>query len=314
MAFKMSVQKSSGKISEVVIGTGEKAIKLGGENVLPFYSFDGDTGNIQKVGIEINDIYPESWIDCYKEMYKDVANDPAAWAKYVQDNTEADFVCLRFVGADPNADDKSPEECAEVAKKVADAIDLPLVVAGCGVAEKVGKLFAKVAEALEGKNVLILSAVEDNYKEVGAAAGLAYGQKVGAESAVDINLAKQMNVLLTQLGVKPENIVMNVGCSAVGYGYEYVASTMDRIRLAAFNQNDKQLQIPIVTPVSFEVGHVKEAIATEADQPEWGCSEKRSIAMEISTATAVLVGGSDAVILRHPESVKTIKSFVSELA
>lgn len=314
MAFKMSVQKSSGKISEVVIGTGEKAIKLGGENVLPFYSFDGDTGNVQKVGIEINDIYPESWIDCYKEMYKDVANDPAAWAKYVQDNTEADFVCLRFVGADPNADDKSPEECAEVAKKVADAIDLPLVIAGCGVAEKDGKLFAKVAEALEGKNVLILSAVEDNYKEVGAAAGLAYGQKVGAESAVDINLAKQMNVLLTQLGVKPENIVMNVGCSAVGYGYEYVASTMDRIRLAAFNQNDKQLQIPIVTPVSFEVGHVKEAIATEADQPEWGCSEKRSIAMEVSTATCVLVGGSDAVILRHPESVKTIKSFISELA
>lgn len=314
MAFKMSVQKSSGKISEVVIGTGEKAIKLGRENVLPFYSFDGDTGNVQKVGIEINDIYPESWIDCYKEMYKDVANDPAAWAKYVQDNTEADFVCLRFVGADPNADDKSPEECAEVAKKVADAIDLPLVIAGCGVAEKDGKLFAKVAEALEGKNVLILSAVEDNYKEVGAAAGLAYGQKVGAESAVDINLAKQMNVLLTQLGVKPENIVMNVGCSAVGYGYEYVASTMDRIRLAAFNQNDKQLQIPIVTPVSFEVGHVKEAIATEADQPEWGCSEKRSIAMEVSTATCVLVGGSDAVILRHPESVKTIKSFISELA
>ena len=314
MAFKMSVQKSSGKVSEVVIGTGEKAITLGGENVLPFYSFDGDTGNIQKVGIEINDVYPETWINSYKEMYKDVANDPAAWAKYVQDNSEADFICLRFVGADPNADDKSPEECAEVAKKVADAIDLPLVVAGCGVAEKDGKLFAKVAEALEGKNVLILSAVEDNYKEVGAAAGLAYGQKVGAESSVDINLAKQMNVLLTQLGVKPENIVMNIGCSAVGYGYEYVASTMDRIRLAAFNQNDKQLQIPIITPVSFEVGHVKEAIADEADQPEWGCSEKRSIAMEVSTATAVLVGGSDAVILRHPESVKTIKSFISELA
>ena len=314
MAFKMSTQKSSGKISEVVIGTGDKAIKIGGENVLPFYSFDGDTGNVQKVGIEINDIYPDSWIDCYKEMYKDVANDPAAWAKYVQDNTEADFICLRFVGADPNADDKSPEECAEVAKKVVEAIDLPLVVAGCGIAEKDGKVFAKVAEALEGKNVLILSAVEDNYKEVGAAAGLAYGQKVGAESSVDINLAKQINVLLTQLGVKSENIVMNIGCSAVGYGYEYVASTMDRIRLAAFNQNDKQLQIPIITPVSFEIGHVKEAIADEADQPEWGCSEKRSIAMEVSTATSVLVGGSDAVILRHPESIKTVKSFISELA
>ena len=314
MAFKMSTQKSSGKISEVTIGTGDKAIKLGGQNVLPFDSFDGDTGNIQKVGVEINDIYPESWIDCYKEMYKDVANDPAKWAKYVQDNTEADFVCLRLVGADPNAENKSVEECAEVAKKVADAIDLPLVVAGCGVAEKDGKVFAKVAEVLEGKNALILSAVEDNYKEVGASAGLAYGQKVGAESAVDINLAKQMNVLLTQLGVKSENIVMNVGCSAVGYGYEYVASTMDRIRLAAFNQNDKQLQIPIVTPVSFEVGHTKEAIATETDQPEWGDNEKRTISMEVSTAASVLIGGSDAVILRHPESIKTIKSFISELA
>ena len=314
MAFKMSTQKSSGKISEVTIGTGDKAIKLGGQNVLPFYSFDGDTGNVQKVGVEINDIYPESWIDCYKEMYKDVANDPAEWAKYVQDNTEADFVCLRLVGADPNAENKYVEECAEVAKKVADAIDLPLVVAGCGVAEKDGKVFAKVAEVLEGKNTLILSAVEDNYKVVGASAGLAYGQKVGAESAVDINLAKQMNVLLTQLGVKSENIVMNVGCSAVGYGYEYVASTMDRIRLAAFNQNDKQLQIPIVTPVSFEVGHTKEAIATETDQPEWGDNEKRTISMEVSTAASVLIGGSDAVILRHPESIKTIKSFISELA
>lgn len=314
MAFKMSVQKSSAKISEVVIGTGDKAIKIGGQNVLPFYGFDGEVGNTQKVGIEINDVYPDSWIDCYKDMYKDVANDAAAWAKYAQDNTEADFVCLRLVGCDPNGLDKSPEECAEVAKKVADAIDLPLVVAGSGVAEKDGKVFAKVAEALEGKNVLILSAVEDNYKEVGAAAGLAYGQKVAAESAVDINLAKQMNVLLTQLGVKQENIVMNVGCSAVGYGYEYVASTMDRIRLAAFNQNDKQLQIPIVTPVSFEVGHVKEAIASEIDAPEWGNTEERSIAMEVSTATAVLVGGSDAVILRHPRSIKTIKSFISELA
>ena len=314
MAFKMSVQKSNGKISEVVIGTGEKAIKIGGENVLPFYSFDGDTGNAQKVGIEINDVYPEGWIDCYKEMYKDVANDPAAWAKYVQDNTEADFICLRLVGCDPNDLDKSPEECAEVAKKVADAIELPLVIAGCGVAEKDGKVFAKVAEALEGKNALILAAVESNYKEVGAAAGLAYGQKVGAESAVDINLAKQMNVLLTQLGVKSENIVMNIGCSAVGYGYEYVASTMDRIRLAAFNQNDKQLQTPIITPVAFEIGNVKEAIADEADQPGWGCTEKRTIGMEVSTATSVLMGGADAVILRHPESIKTIKALISELA
>ena len=107
---------------------------------------------------------------------------------------------------------------------------------------------------------------------------------------------------------------MQIGCSAVGYGYEYVASTMDRVRLAAFNQNDKALQIPIITPVSFEVGHVKEAIATEADVPEWGDNEARTIGMEVSTAASVLVGGSNAVILRHPESMKTIKGLISALA
>ncbi|MFR3372383.1 MAG: acetyl-CoA synthase subunit delta, partial [Clostridioides difficile] len=142
----------------------------------------------------------------------------------------------------------------------------------------------------------------------------AYAHKVGAESSVDINLAKQLNVLLTQLGVKGENIVMNVGCSAVGYGYEYVASTMDRIRLAAFGQNDKTLQMPIITPVAFEVGHVKEAIAPIEDEPDWGCPEERTIAMEVSTAASVLVGGSNAVILRHPKSIETIKELVNALA
>ncbi len=130
-----------------------------------------------------------------------------------------------------------------------------------------------------------MSAVEDNYKGVGASAGMAYSHKVEAESSVDINLAKQLNVLLTQLGVKGENIVMNVGCSAVGYGYEYVASTMDRIRLAAFGQNDKTLQMPIITPVAFEVGHVKEAIAPIEDEPDWGCPEERTIAMEVSNCS-----------------------------
>ena len=280
MAFKMSTQKVTGTVNVVEIGTGDKAIKLGGEQVLPFYSFDGETGNAPVVGAEISDIQPEEWIDCYSKLYGDVWADPAKWAKYVEDNTEADFICLRLNGANPDGANKTPEECAEVAKAVAEAITLPLVVAGCGNAEKDGKVF----------------------------------DKVSAESAVDINLAKQMNVLLTQLGVQQENIVMNVGCSAVGYGYEYVASTMDRVRLAGFNQNDKALQIPIITPVSFEVGHVKEAIAPEADVPEWGDNEARTIGMEVSTAASVIVGGSNAVILRHPESIKTVKALISALA
>ncbi|WP_042276935.1 acetyl-CoA decarbonylase/synthase complex subunit delta [[Clostridium] dakarense] len=314
MAFKMSVQKYSGKISEVEIGTGEKAIKIGGESTLPFYSFDGDTGNIQKVGIEISDTYPESWISSIKDIYKDVCDCPVKWAKYVEENTEADFICLKLESADPNGLDKSVEECAENAKKVVEAVSIPVVISGCGNHDKDGKLFEKVAQAVDGHNCLFLSATEENYKAVGAAAAMAYSHKVSAESSVDINLAKQLNVLLTQLGVKSESIVMNVGCSAVGYGYEYVASTMDRIRLAAFGQNDKTLQMPIITPVSSEVWHVKESIASEEDEPAWGCVEERGINMEISTAVSSLVGGANAVILRHPKSIETVKELVNALA
>ena len=314
MAFKMSVQKYSGKISEVEIGVGEKVIKIGGESTLPFYSFDGDTGNTQKIGIEISDIYPDAWTDTFKEIYKEVADCPVKWAKYVEENTKADFICLKLESSDPNGLDKSPEECAQVAKQVVEAIKLPLVIAGCGNHEKDGKVFEKVAQAVEGYNCLFLSATEDNYKTVGASTGMAYNHKVGAESSVDINLAKQLNVLLTQLGVKSENMVMNVGSSTVGYGYEYVASTMDRVRLAAFGQNDKTLQMPIITPVSFESWHIKESIASEEDEPTWGCIEQRGINIEVSTAVSSLVGGANAVILRHPKSIETVKELVGELA
>ena len=314
MAFKMSVQKFAGKISEVEIGVGEKAIKLGGENTMPFYSFDGEVGNSPKVGVEMLDVYPENWIDSLKELYKDVANSPVEWAKFIEEKVNPDFICLKFVGADPNEANKTPEECAEVAKAVADAVSLPLVIAGCGNFEKDAKVFEKVAAAVDGKNCLFLAAVEDNYKAVGAATGLAYPHKVGAESSVDINLAKQMNILLTQLGVKAENIVMHIGCSAVGYGYEYVASTMDRIRLAAFGQNDKTLQMPIMMPVSFETWNVKESVASIDDAPEWGSQEERGITMEVSTATSGLVGGANAVVVRHPKSLETMKRFACELA
>lgn len=314
MAFKMSVQKYSGKISEVEIGSGERAIKIGGENILPFYNFDGQQVNTQKIGVEMLDVYPQHWTEEVKNLYKDVADNSVKWAKHIEENIEPDFICLRLEGADPNGLDKTPEECAELAKEIVSNISLPVVIAGCGNHEKDTKVFEKVAQAVDGYNCLFMSATEENYKGVGAAAGMAYNHKVGAESSVDINLAKQLNVLLTQLGVKQENIVMNVGCSAVGYGYEYVASTMDRIRLAALGQNDKTLQMPIITPVCFESWNVKESVASIEDEPAWGCKEARGISIEISTAASALAGGANAVVLRHPKSVETIKTLVSELA
>ena len=194
-----------------------------------------------------------------------------------------------------------------------------IVVMGCKNIEKDTELFNKIAEALAGKNILVLSARDENYKTVGASAGLAYNQKVGAESAVDINLAKQLNTVMTQLGVSAQSIVMNIGSAAAGYGYEYVASTLDRVKDAALKQADAMLEMPIMTPVSADTWGVKEAVMSEEDMPEWGSQEERGIEMEITTAAALVdrmhtqAGGSDAVILRHPEAIKTIAKMISAL-
>ena len=158
-----------------------------------------------------------------------------------------------------------------------------------------------------------MSAKNEDYKTVGASVALAYGQKVGAETADDINLAKQLNIMLKGLSINPENICMNIGTAAVGYGYEYVASTLDRVRLAALAQSDADLQMPIVAPVSTDTWGVKESSASEEDEPAWGCQEERAIDMEVATAAANLTGGADAVIMRHPAAIATIKKFISEL-
>ncbi len=315
MPFNGKSGKFNAAIRTVEIGTGDKAVKLGGENVLPFYTFDAPIENAPKVGVMITDLSLEEMENeaaGIKEYYAG-ATSFAELAKKAEAMPGADFVVLRLEGADPNGRDKSVEDCVAVAKEVGDAITAPLVIEGCKNVEKDAELFAKVAEALQGKNVLILSAREENYKGVAAAAGLAYGQKVGAESAVDINLAKQLNVLIGQLGVDQANVVMNVGSAAAGYGFEYVVSTMDRIKAAALSQNDAQLQMPIITPVAEEAWGVKEAMASEADMPEWGSQEERGIDMEVETAAAVLASGSNAVILKHPTSVATISTLIKEL-
>ncbi|HIT66280.1 MAG TPA: acetyl-CoA decarbonylase/synthase complex subunit delta [Candidatus Merdisoma merdipullorum] len=312
MPFTGKSGKFNAAIRTVEIGTGDKAVKLGGENVMPFYTFDAPIENAPKIGVMITDMGLENEPAGIKDYYAG-ATSFAEIAKKAEEMPGADFVVLRFEGADPNGENRSVEDCVAIAKEVGDAITAPLVIEGCKNVEKDAELFAKVAEALQGKNVLIMSAREENYKAVAAAAGLAYNQKVGAESAVDINLAKQLNVLIGQLGVDQANVVMNVGSAAAGYGFEYVVSTMDRVKSAALSQGDVQLQMPIITPVADEAWNVKEAMASEADMPEWGSQEERGIDMEVETAAAVLASGSNAVILKHPTSVATISKLIKEL-
>jgi len=312
MPFTAKSGKFNASINTVEFGTGDKAVKIGGENVFPLYSFDAAIENAPKVGIEITDFGMEHEPECIKKYYEGCAT-LADMARKAASMEGVDFLSFRMEGGDPNGVNKSTEELIAIVKEVADAIDCPLVVEGCKNVEKDAELLPKVAEALQGRNVIVMSEKEENYKAIGAAAGLAYNQIVGAESADDINLAKQLNVVTTQLGVDAKKIVMNVGTATVGYGYEYVVSTMDRIKGAALSQNDNMLQMPIITPVSSETWGVKESVATEEDMPEWGSEDERGIDMEVMTAAADLAAGSDAVILRHPESVKTIAKMIKAL-
>ena len=294
MAFNPKKQAYNASINAVTLGVGEKSIVVGGENVLPFYTFDAPIANSPKIALEISDKGVSSLqMPGMKAAFEGCAT-VADMARKAEGIEGVSAVCLHFESADPNGENKSVEDCVAIAKEVAEATSLPIIIMGC-------------------KNIVVLSAREEDYKTVGASAGMAYNQKVGAESAVDINLAKQLNVLLSQLGVPAQSILMNLGSSCAGYGYEYLSSTLDRVKAAALAQNDAQLQMPIVTPISTETWNVKEAMLSEEEAPEWGDVEERGIEMEITTAAACLTSGSDVVIMKHPAAIKTIAQFIDSL-
>ncbi|MDR0518459.1 MAG: acetyl-CoA decarbonylase/synthase complex subunit delta [Clostridiales Family XIII bacterium] len=312
MTFKPDPQTFASSIKEVSFGPEGAAVTFGGSNVLPFYAFDAPIAHKPLVGIEISDKGPDRELPALAAFY-DGANTLSEIAARACTAPGADFLSLKLEGADPNGDNMPSDEAAALAKEVADASVLPLLVQGVDNVDKDAELLPKVAEALQGKNAILMSAKEENYKGIAVAAVTAYGQKIGAESAVDINLAKQLNVLIAQMGIQQGNYVMHLGNSAAGYGFEYLASTIERVKIAALSQNDDALQPPAVTPVAGDAWSVKESLVSEADFPEWGPREQRGIEMEISTAAACLASGSDAVILRHPSSVETIAKLIAEL-
>ena len=312
MSFEPKKQAYNSRINAVTLGTGDKAIVIGGQNVLPFYSFDAPIENAPKVGVEVSHAASTWTTPALAELYAGCSTlaEIAAKAATIPG---VDFLALNFAAADPNGANRSTEECVADAVAVAAVTDLPLVILGCKNIEKDTELLSKIAEALQGKNALFMAAKNENYKTVGASVALACGQKLGAETADDINLAKQLNIMLKGLNVNPESIVMDIGTAAVGYGYEYAASTFDRIRLAGLAQGDADLKMPILAVASVDAWGVKESTATEEDEPAWGCQEERAINMEVSTAAADLVGGADAIVLRHPAAIATIKKFITEL-
>lgn len=312
MAFEIPKIKYTGTIKEVTIGTGPSAVKIGGESCYPFYLFEGEMPNPPKVAFEVWDYQPDDWQDWAIEPYRDVIHDPLLWAQKCIDAYGAEMIALQLKSADPNGMDRDVEEVITAVKRVADNISVPLIVWGTANDEKDAELLRRVAEACEGKNVAIGPVSEKNYKQIGAMS-IGYGQVVMASSPIDVNLAKQLNILLGNLGVIDEKIVVDPTTGGLGYGLEYTYSVMERDRMAALTQEDAKLQYPIACNIAPEVWKTRETRLTREDEPKLGDETKRSVLMESVTAMSLLMAGADIVIMRHPESVNLIKEMIREL-
>lgn len=312
MAFTAPKETYSGKVYSVTIGSGGSEVTFGGENVLPFHSFEGEAPNRPVIAIEIQDVPPTDWAETVRKPYEAVSSDPVAWAKYCQDEMKAKAIALRLVGTHPDRENRSPEDAAKTVKDVLAAVTVPLIILGSNHAEKDSAVLVAVAEAAKDKNCVIGKAQEANYKTVCAAA-MANNHKIVAMSELDINLSKQLNILISQMGFDKEKIITDPMCSALGYGLEYTYSVMERIRLAALTQNDVTMQQPLLGDVGMYAWKVKEANAPEADLPHWGATEERGIAWEAETAAALLISGAELLIMRHPRAIRTIETLIDEL-
>jgi len=208
--------------------------------------------------------------------------------------------------------DRGAEEAAEVVKRVADAIDVPLIVWGTANHEKDTEVLRSVAEVCQGKNLVIGPIEEGDHKKIGAVA-IGYHHTAVASTPIDINLAKQLNILLGNLGVSDELIVMDPTVSGIGYGIEYCYSVMERMRMAGLTQQDEKLQFPLVCNLASEVWKIKEVKIPTEEAPELGEVKKRGILMEAMSAMVLLMAGADVMVMRHPEAIKLVREMLTEL-
>jgi acetyl-CoA decarbonylase/synthase complex subunit delta len=309
LGFEFTKEKYSGAIKEITLGQGDKSVTVGGATCYPFYSFEGEMPHKPRIAMEIWDMEPEEWPEAALSPFKDVISDPAAWAKKCVEEYGADMIVLQLKSTDPNGNDASADEAAATVRKVLDAIDVPLIIWGTANVEKDEEVLKKIAEECQGKN-LILGPVEDkNHKGIGAAA-MGFGHTIIASSPIDVNLAKQCNILLENLGVSMDKLIVDPTTGGLGYGLEYSYSVMERIRMAALAQGDDKLQLPLINNLGNEVWKCKEAKQPVDEAPILGDPEKRGILMEAVGAVAYLMGGSDVLIMRHPESIRLVKAYI----
>ena len=309
----MKKESYTGGIREISIGKGDSAVTVGGQTCYPFYTFEGKMPNKPIIAMEIWDMEPEDWAEPALAHFKDVVADPVAWAKKCVEVYGAEAIVLQLKSIDPNDKDARAEDAAATVKKVMDAIKVPLIVWGCANPAKDEEVFKAVCEACQGGNVILGPVEEKNYKGI-AAAAMGYGHSVIASSPIDVNLAKQINILLENFGMPMDRVLVDPTTGGLGYGMEYSYSVMERLTMAAMTQGDEKLQYPMINNLGNEVWKCKEAKQAVEDAPLLGDPEKRGIMMEAIGAVSYLMSGTSLLIMRHPESIRLVKDFIKVLA
>ena len=309
-AFKESF---SGQVNEITLGGGTRktTVTVGGARNVPFGGDRAATGRRPVIAVDVLDVPPDDWPPVLAEAYGDVLGDPAAWARMAVDQVGADLVCLKFDGIHPDKGDRGADHAVAVTRKVLEAVGVPLILWGCGNDEKDNAVMPKVSEAAKGEKVLLGTVTEENYKNL-AAVTLADGHFLIAEAPLDINIAKQVNFLVSDMGVPLERMVMFQTTGSLGYGMEYAYSIQERERLAALG-GDKLMAMPVICDVGYESWRAKEAKTPTQDAPQWGDAARRGPVWEAVTAVALLQSGIDIIRMRSPEAVATVKRYVDQV-
>ena len=311
MALEIPKVNYNGTIREVTLGQGDCSVTVGGENCYPFYTFEGRMPRLPRIAMEVWDIPPVDWPEAAREPFPGVTDDPAKWAAYCVEKYGAEMICLQLVSTDPNGQNRGADEAAAVVRRVAGAVKVPLIVWGTANHDKDTEVLRKVCEVCHDRKLIIGPVESGDYKKI-AASAMGYGHTVVASSPIDINMAKQLNILLGNLGVADSQLIIDPTVSSIGYGIEYCYSVMERIRIAALTQQDDKLQAPIICNISRETWKSKEARL--ADDDTMGNAARRGILMEAISATTLLLAGGDVVIMRHPEAIALVKDMIGELA
>jgi acetyl-CoA decarbonylase/synthase complex subunit delta len=298
MDYKAPVEAYTGVVREITIGKGNKSLKIGGENILPLHFFDqGSNPNPAKFALEVLDMEPQDWPEHLIQPFKDVLADPVKWAKKCEE-LGADAVFLRLVSTDPAVKDSSADEAAALAKKVAEAINIPLIIYGSGDDKKDAEVLPKVAEACDGMNLLIGPVLKENYEIVGKAL-LDHGHNASALSPLDINLLKELNVKLCKF-FPAEKIVIDPESAALGYGMEYSFSLMERVKQIGIITKDNMTMMPIIADLGGECWKTKQAKENKEQGLLW----------EGITGLSLFLAGANILVLRYPETLKLIKEMI----